>query len=108
MNFIEILVYRTADGKIPYQNWLESIRDDRMRTRIRVRIDRLRLGNLGDTKSVGHGVHELRMHFGPGFRVYFGYDGQTIVVLLCGGDKSTQSRDIENALLYWNDYKWRK
>ena len=108
MNLIEILAYQTPEGKIPYQDWLKSIRNDQIKARIRNRVDRLRLGNFGDCKNVGVGVSELRMHFGPGYRLYFAQDGQTLVVLLCGGDKSTQNRDIEKALLYWQDYKRRK
>ena len=108
MNFIEIIAYRTTQGKIPYQDWLQSLRDSQIKARIRTRVDRLRLGNFGDCKGVGEGISELRIHFGPGYRIYFAQDGQTLVVLLCGGDKSTQSRDIEKAKFYWQDYKRRK
>ena len=108
MDLIETIAYQTLQGKIPYQEWLQSLRDSQMKARIRTRVDRLRLGNFGDCKNVGAGVSELRMHFGPGYRLYFAQDGQTLVVLLCGGDKSTQNRDIERALLYWQDYKRRK
>jgi putative addiction module killer protein len=69
------------------------------------RIARLRLGNFGDAHFVGSGVQELRIHFGPGFRVYFGREGQTVVILLCGGDKGSQDRDIERAQDYWRDYR---
>ena len=65
---------------------------------IRQRIARLRLGNFGDTRPVGDGVHELRIHFGPGFRVYFGREGDAVVILLCGGDKGSQRRDIAKAI----------
>lgn len=71
-------------------------------------IARVRSGNFGDSKSVGFGVIELRIPYGPGYRVYFGRDGASLVVLLCGGDKSTQSKDIENAKKYWSDYQERK
>jgi len=78
----------------------------RVRALIRKRLNRVRMGNLGDCRSVGDGVKELRIAFGPGYRVYFGEDGETIVVLLCGGDKSSQEADIRRAKEYWIDY-WR-
>ena len=71
---------------------------------MRVRINRIRLGNWGDCKSVGGGVSELRISYGPGYRVYFGKQGNTVVVLLCAGDKRTQTRDIEAAQARWQDY----
>ena len=74
---------------------------------IRTRLDRVALGNLGDCEPVGEGVSELRIAFGPGYRVYFAQDGDTIVLLLCGGDKSTQVKDIKRAKEYWADYKER-
>lgn len=69
------------------------------------RLDRLEDGNLGDHRSVGDGVVELRMGFGPGYRIYIGQDGQRIVVLLCAGDKGTQARDIRLARAYWQNYR---
>jgi putative addiction module killer protein len=77
------------------------------RARIRVRLNRIRLGNFGDCKAVAEGVMELRMDFGPGYRVYFGQDGDVLVILLCGGDKRTQMRDIVTAKQYWQSYKRR-
>lgn len=70
-----------------------------------IRIARLRLGNLGDSKSVGQGVYELKVHFGPGYRIYYGLDGEKLVLLLCGGDKKTQKKDIEKAKAFWENYK---
>ena len=91
----------------PFREWLHSLRDVQGRSRIRVRLNRVRLGNLGDCKSVGEGVMEFRLDFGPGYRVYFGQAGDTLVILLCGGDKRTQSRDIATAKEYWQSYKRR-
>lgn len=96
--------YRTPSGKIPFEDWLGSLRDKTTQSRILVRLDRMLSGNFGDTKLVGTGVWELRLHFGPGYRVYFGLDGNVLVVLLCGGDKSSQETDIERARNYWMDY----
>ena len=78
--------------------WLAELRDRAARARIAKRIDRIALGNIGDAKSVGGGVSELRFAFGPGYRVYFTMRGGVVVILLCGGDKGSQSRDIERAI----------
>jgi putative addiction module killer protein len=80
-----------------YRKWFESLRDINARFRIAARIRRVSLGNLGDVKSVGEGVHELRITYGPGYRVYFIRQGDTVIILLAGGDKSTQKRDIDHA-----------
>jgi putative addiction module killer protein len=81
-----------------YFQWFDSLRDRQARARINARIRRLSLGNVGDVKPIGEGVSELRIDFGPGYRVYFVQRGQTLVVLLAGGDKRTQDRDIKKAL----------
>ena len=107
MDSKEILQYQTATGRVPFREWLLSLKDEVARARIRVQIDRLKLGNTGDTKPIGEGVLELRLHFGPGFRIYFGQDGAKFIILLCGGDKSDQHRDIKRAQEYWEDYKRR-
>jgi putative addiction module killer protein len=80
-----------------FARWFRDLRDPAVRARIMVRIDRLALGNPGDVEAVGDGVSELRIHHGPGYRVYFMRRGDEIVILLCGGDKSTQARDIRRA-----------
>lgn len=89
-----IEVRETAD----YAAWFSRLRDDQARARIAIRIDRLALGNPGDTKGVGQGVSELRINYGPGYRVYFTRRGDVLVILLCGGDKASQTRDITRAL----------
>ena len=81
-----------------YAEWFKSLRDRRAQARINTRIRRLLLGNPGDVKPVGEGVSELRIDYGPGYRVYFAQRGQTLVILLAGGDKRTQNRDIRTAL----------
>lgn len=81
-----------------FETWFLTLRDRQARARISIRIDRLALGNPGDTKSVGSGVSELRIDYGPGYRVYYVRRGSTLVVLLAGGDKRTQDRDIRTAL----------
>ena len=101
----QIEVYIAPDGKTPFSEWLNALKDIRARAKIRVRIDRLRLGNLGDCRSVGAGVCELRIDFGPGYRAYFGQVGTKTIVLLYGGDKSTQDADIKKAKAYWVDYQ---
>lgn len=97
----ELQEYVTADGKIPFRDWLAALRDVRARARVRVRLNHLRLGNFGDARPVGDGVSELRIPYGPGYPVYFAPMGSTVVLLLCGGDKSTQTRDIGRAKTYW-------
>ncbi|MDE0040494.1 MAG: type II toxin-antitoxin system RelE/ParE family toxin [Candidatus Poribacteria bacterium] len=101
----KIQIYVDQNGREPFTEWLKSIRNRRTQKRIQTRIDRLEAGNLGDYRSVGDGVFELRFQFGPGYRVYFGESDNTIIVLLCGGDKSSQARDIEQAKTYWRAYK---
>ncbi len=82
----EIQYYRAPNGRLPFIEWLESIQDTKTQDRIQARLERLEDGNLGDCRSVGDGVFELRIHFGAGYRIYFGQVGNTIVLLLCGGD----------------------
>jgi len=81
-----------------FVQWLDSLRDLRARARVQVRIERLAAGNPGDVEPVGEGVSELRINYGPGYRVYFKKHGQELILLLAGGDKSTQARDIRTAL----------
>lgn len=99
--------YVAADGRNPFRKWLHALRDVRARAKIRVRLNRVRLGNFGDAKPVGGGVSELIIPYGPGYRVYFARSCNTVVLLLCGGDKSTQSHDICVAKECWVDYQRR-
>ncbi|MEG4055640.1 MULTISPECIES: type II toxin-antitoxin system RelE/ParE family toxin [unclassified Microcoleus] len=101
----EIQRYVASNGQVPFDNWYDSLRDSKISTIIDKRLNRVILGNLGDCQSVGNGVFELRIDYGPGFRIYFGQVGTTIILLLCGGDKSTQDRDIRQAIEYWTDYR---
>lgn len=104
-NEIQIEIYETQLGIAPFSIWLNRLSNRKARAKIRVRLDRLKLGNFGDCKSIGEGIYELRIDYGPGYRVYFGKIGLTIILLLCGGDKSTQQEDIHRAKAYWLDYK---
>ncbi|RKU11637.1 addiction module killer protein [Candidatus Poribacteria bacterium] len=101
----EIKLYRTPNGRVPFSEWYATIQDRSTRHRIQNRLDRLEDGNFGDCRSLGDGVFELRFHFGPGYRIYFGEVDNTIVLLLCAGDKSSQARDIRRAKDYWLQYK---
>ena len=102
---LSVVHYRTATGKIPYQDWLQRLRDKTAKAAVIRRIIRIELDDLGDHKRVGEGVSELRLDVGPGYRVYFGVMGKTVVVLLTAGDKSSQERDIARAKAYWKDYQ---
>ena len=104
----DIRRYITPDGRNPFAEWLSSLRDLNAVVKIEQRLDRVRLGNLGNSKSVGEGVCELKIDFGPGYRVYFGQFGSTIVLILCGGDKSSQEQDIRKAKEYWKEYEERE
>ena len=98
----EIRIYKTKEEKEPFLEWFRSLRDKLVKTRICDRLDRVELGNLGDYKMVGEGVFELRFNFG--IRIYYGQIGNVVVLLLCGGDKKNQSRDIRKAQGYWREY----
>lgn len=104
---LDIQHYVTVDSKDLFQAWLDKLRDIKAQARIYARIDRLALGNFGDCKALREGVHELRVDIGPGYRVYYARHGKRIVLLLCAGDKRTQSKDIERAIAYWHDYRER-
>lgn len=98
-------IYRREDGVLPFVRWMKGLRDVRAKQAIEARLARVRLGNLGDHRPVGDGVTELRFFIGPGYRVYIGLEGDTVVILLCGGDKGSQDGDIETAKAFWKDYQ---
>ena len=100
----DIIYYTTENEKEPFSGWLEKLKDTKTQLRIERRIQRLSIGHYGDYKAVGDGVLELRYHFGSGYRVYFAEEGDTLVVILVGGDKGMQSDDIDKAKEYWQDY----
>lgn len=110
MQVIERLlrVYVDSNGLVPYTEWFRSLRDQRARQKIQARLGRVRLGNFGHCDTVGDGVSELKLNYGPGYRVYFGRHGAEIVILLCGGDKNTQDADIKKAKACWAKYKQEK
>jgi putative addiction module killer protein len=101
----EISRYVTPEGRVPYDDWFYALRDNKIKNIINKRLNRVSLGNWGDYRSLGEGIFELRIDYGPGYRVYFGQVGATIVLLLIGGDKSTQEQDIRHAIKYWNNYR---
>ena len=98
-----LIPYTNEQGRQPVIDWLENL-DKKTRTRITSRFSRIALGNYGDCKSLDNEIRELRFDFGPGYRIYFGEDGDKIIILLIGGDKSTQKKDIKQAKEYWIDY----
>jgi len=100
----KLVFYRDPEGHEPFVQWLESIVDITVRYRVIARLNRVEVGNFGDHASVGGGVFELRLQFGPGYRIYYGEDGNQIVILLCGGSKKGQNKDIRKAKIYWRDY----
>ena len=100
-----VIIYRDSADNEPFTDWLNSLHDRMTRRRILQRLLRVESGHYGDYKPVGEGVNELRLFFGPGYRIYFGEDGDSLVALLCGGDKDSQNRDIEQAHVYWQEYK---
>jgi putative addiction module killer protein len=105
---IELVRYRQEDGREPYTEWFRGLRDEVAKIRIAARLRQIASGNLGDAKPVGAGVTELRIDVGAGYRVYCGRHGQLLVILLCGGDKSSQTKDIARAKVLWTEWKRRQ
>ena len=104
---IETITYQDSNGHKPYADWLGSLTDKQVRARILVRVNRMAAGNFGDCKPLRDGVQELRIDYGPGYRVYLSRQGPVLVLLLCGSDKSDQNRAIKQAIDYLNDWKER-
>ncbi len=104
---MELWRYRAADGRVPYSDWLAGM-DDKTAARVSAYVDRMKAGNFGDSKPVGDGVSELKIDFGPGYRIYFVRDGRTVIVLLCAGDKGSQKADIRKARAFAADYRSRR
>lgn len=102
-----VYIYQTAQKKVPFKDWLSELKDKKAKATITIRINRLALGNAGDWKSVGDDVFEMRIPVGPGYRLYYAFDGEELVLLLWAGDKSTQQKDINKAKMYWSDYRSR-
>lgn len=104
-DLVELESYQDHKGSRLFTAWLNSLKDLKAKGVIRARLNRVRMGNFGDCKSVSNGVFELRINLGPGYRIYFGKESETKMILLTGGDKSTQKRNIEKANQYWSDYR---
>ena len=104
---MEIREYLDRQGRSPFAAWFEDLNAPAA-AKVAVAVARMELGNFSNSRSVGEGVFEFRIDFGPGYRIYFGRDGETIVILLAGGTKKRQHRDIETAKQRWQDYKDRK
>jgi len=101
---IKLEKYQTPTGEVPFDRWFNRLSED-VQARIDTRLDRVSLGNFGDTEPVGDGVRELRFFFGPGYRVYYGIVEKQLVLLLGGGDKRTQRKDIAKAKMLWSEFK---
>ena len=106
MNPAKIIVYATKTGREPYSVWEDAL-DTKTKAVVKNRLDRIKLGNFGDAKRIknGDGIWELRVDYGPGYRIYFGKKETTLIILLTGGNKKSQNRDITKAKQYWTDYK---
>jgi putative addiction module killer protein len=106
MSMLKLITYTTSTGKEPFTAWVDGL-DAKERTIVFARLARIRLGNFGDCKAIkeGEGILELRIDYGPGYRIYLGRKGITIIVLLIGGDKGSQAKDIMKAKQYWRTFK---
>jgi putative addiction module killer protein len=106
-NGVRIRYYVNGAGKNVFVDWLSRLADIRAKAKIEIRINRLASGNYGDCKPLGQGLSELRIDYGPGYRIYFAMVGRECVLLLCGGDKRKQPHDVKRALEYLKDFKER-
>jgi putative addiction module killer protein len=103
----ELRTYVDEDGRAPFETWILEL-DGQAQAKVTIALSRLERGNMSNVEAVGEGVSELKLNWGPGYRVYFGQDGKTIIILLCGGTKKRQSRDIAAAKVRWANYKLRR
>lgn len=103
----QILFYRTSEGKEPFSNWFQTLKDKKLRAQIKNRLERVAVGNYGDYKSIGDGIYELRIHYGAGYRLYFVEKNKMIILFLMGGIKKNQVKDIQKAKAYWIDFRER-
>ena len=103
---MQLLYYIEASGRSPFAAWFDDLSEEGA-AKVAVALKRMEQGNLSNAKSIGEGALEYRIDFGPGYRIYFGYDGKTVVILLAGGTKQRQQRDIEAARKRWADYRRR-
>jgi putative addiction module killer protein len=104
---VAIREYEDANGRRPFGRWFDGLNIEAA-VKVETALARLEVGNFSNVKGVGEGVFEIRVHFGPGYRVYFGKESDTIVILLAGGDKKSQGRNIRAAKRHWRDYKKRR
>jgi putative addiction module killer protein len=104
---LEIRAYATEDGKSPYRKWFRGL-NAVVAIKVTTALERMEDGKFSNVRTVGSGVSEYKIDFGPGYRIYFAMDGQMLVILLCGGTKKRQQDDIEAAKAFWSDYKKRK
>ena len=105
---IEIKFFKTPNGKVPFREWYYGLKDKKSQSKITERFNRIVLGNFGNYKALGNGLYELKIDYGPGYRVYYGFKGKEVVIILCGGDKGSQAKDIKIAEGYWFLYKEHK
>jgi putative addiction module killer protein len=104
----EVCLYSTEEGDTPFMEWLRGLKDVRGRAAIRERMDRLEKGNFGECRHIDGAVWELKLTIGPAYRIYYSLEGLKVILLLCGGDKRSQARDIDRAKRYWIEYRRRK
>jgi putative addiction module killer protein len=104
----QVEVYRTRNGTHPFVTWLDGFKDRASANRIRARVANVSAGHLGDYRALGDGLYELRIFSGPGYRLYFARDRERVILLLCGGGKGSQGRDVVRARRYLQDYRERR
>ena len=107
MTEFELRTYVDEHGRAPFETWVLEL-DRQAQAKVTIALSRLERGNMSNVEAVGESVSELKLNWGPGYRVYFGQDGKTIIILLCGGTKKRQSQDIAAAKVRWASYKLRK